>query len=39
VHWSVPDPVSADDPASFDAALAELSDRVDRLAPRLVAAS
>ena len=37
VHWSVPDPVLAGDPASFDAALAELSHRVDRLAPRLVA--
>jgi len=35
VHWSVPDPVPAGDPASFDAALAELSHRVDRLAPRL----
>jgi protein-tyrosine-phosphatase len=38
VHWSVPDPVRSDDPASFDAALAELSDRVERLAPHLVAA-
>jgi ArsR family transcriptional regulator, arsenate/arsenite/antimonite-responsive transcriptional repressor / arsenate reductase (thioredoxin) len=38
VHWSVPDPVPSGDPASFDAALAELSDRVERLAPRLVAA-
>jgi protein-tyrosine-phosphatase len=38
VHWSVPDPVPAGDPASFDAALAELSDRVERLAPRLSAA-
>jgi len=37
VHWSVPDPVPAGDPASFDAALAELSHRVDRLAPRLAA--
>jgi protein-tyrosine-phosphatase len=37
VHWSVPDPVPAGDPASFDAALAELSDRVERLAPRLAA--
>ncbi len=36
VHWSVPDPVPAD-PASFDAVLAELSQRVGRLAPRLVA--
>ncbi len=35
VHWSVPDPVPAGDPASFDTALAELSHRVERLAPRL----
>ena len=39
VHWSVPDPVPAGDPASFDAALAEIADRVRRLAPRLAAAS
>ena len=39
VHWSVPDPVPAGDPASFDAALAELADRVTRLAPRLAAVS
>jgi protein-tyrosine-phosphatase len=39
VHWSVPDPVPAGDPASFDAALAELSHRVERLAPRLSATS
>jgi protein-tyrosine-phosphatase len=39
VHWSVPDPVPAGDPASFDAALDELADRVRRLAPRLDAAS
>jgi protein-tyrosine-phosphatase len=38
VHWSVTDPVPAGDPASFDAALAELSHRVERLAPRLAAA-
>jgi len=37
VHWSVPDPVPAGDPASFDAALAELGHRVQRLAPRLAA--
>jgi protein-tyrosine-phosphatase/DNA-binding HxlR family transcriptional regulator len=35
VHWSIPDPVQAGDPASFDAALAQLADRVERLAPRL----
>jgi ArsR family transcriptional regulator, arsenate/arsenite/antimonite-responsive transcriptional repressor / arsenate reductase (thioredoxin) len=39
VHWSIPDPVPAGDPASFDAALAELSHRVERLAPRLAATS
>ena len=39
VHWSVPDPVPAGDPGSFDTALATLADRVDRLAPRLAAAS
>jgi ArsR family transcriptional regulator, arsenate/arsenite/antimonite-responsive transcriptional repressor / arsenate reductase (thioredoxin) len=37
VHWSVPDPVPAGDPASFDAAVTDLSDRVGRLAPRLTA--
>jgi protein-tyrosine-phosphatase len=35
VHWSVPDPVPAGDPSSFDAALAELGRRVGLLAPRL----
>jgi hypothetical protein len=33
----VPDPVPAGDPASFDAALAELDRRVRLLAPRVVA--
>jgi protein-tyrosine-phosphatase len=37
VHWSVPDPVPAGDPAGFDAAVTDLSDRVGRLAPRLIA--
>ncbi len=37
VHWSIPDPVPAGDPGSFDAALAELDGRVARLAPRLTA--
>jgi protein-tyrosine-phosphatase/DNA-binding HxlR family transcriptional regulator len=36
VHWSVPDPVPAGDPGSFDAALAELGQRIERLAPSLV---
>ena len=39
VHWSVPDPVPAGDPASFDTAVGDLSDRVGRLAPRLAATS
>ena len=39
LHWSIPDPVPTGDPASFDAALAELSHRVQRLAPRLAAVS
>jgi protein-tyrosine-phosphatase len=38
VHWSVPDPVPAGDPASFDTALADLADHVTRLAPRVTAA-
>lgn len=38
VHWSVPDPVPSGDSGSFDAALAELADRIRRLAPRLAAA-
>ena len=37
VHWSVPDPVPAGDPGSFDAALTELDRRIARLAPRLTA--
>jgi protein-tyrosine-phosphatase/DNA-binding HxlR family transcriptional regulator len=39
VHWSIPDPVPAGDPASFDVALAQLADRVGRFAPRLTAVS
>jgi ArsR family transcriptional regulator, arsenate/arsenite/antimonite-responsive transcriptional repressor / arsenate reductase (thioredoxin) len=38
VHWSVPDPVPAGNPAGFDAALADLSHRVRRLAPHLASA-
>jgi ArsR family transcriptional regulator, arsenate/arsenite/antimonite-responsive transcriptional repressor / arsenate reductase (thioredoxin) len=37
VHWSVPDPVPAGDPESFDATLDELDHRVRLLAPRLAA--
>ena len=39
VHWSIPDPVPAGGPGSFDAALAQLADRVGRLAPRLTVLS
>lgn len=39
LHWSVPDPLPAGNPESFDTALAELADRVSRLAPRLTAIS
>ena len=39
VHWSVPDPVPSGDPASFDAALAELTSRVEHFSPRLAATS
>ena len=39
MHWSVPDPVAASDPGSFDAALTQLADRVSRFAPRLTTPS
>jgi len=39
LHWSIPDPVPAGNPASFDTALTQLADRVGRLAPRLAAIS
>jgi ArsR family transcriptional regulator, arsenate/arsenite/antimonite-responsive transcriptional repressor / arsenate reductase (thioredoxin) len=39
VHWSIPDPVPAGDPGSFDVVLAQLADRVRRFAPRLAAVS
>lgn len=38
LHWSVPDPVPAGDPGSFDAAVTELAGRVRILASRLVPA-
>ncbi len=37
LHWSVPDPVPVGTPAAFDAALDELTHRVNGLAPRLAA--
>ncbi|MCY9555872.1 hypothetical protein M5W98_30200 [Paenibacillus apiarius] len=33
LHWSVPDPVRIDTDEAFEAAYADLADRVDRLAP------
>jgi ArsR family transcriptional regulator, arsenate/arsenite/antimonite-responsive transcriptional repressor / arsenate reductase (thioredoxin) len=39
VHWSVPDPVPVGDPGSFDAALDELSRRVELFATRFADAS
>ncbi|MFI7609505.1 helix-turn-helix domain-containing protein [Micromonospora sp. NPDC049366] len=33
LHWSVPDPVRVGSDAAFEAAYADLADRVDRLAP------
>lgn len=35
VHWSVPDPSRVDTDASFTTAVADLSDRVSHLAPRI----
>jgi protein-tyrosine-phosphatase len=39
VHWSVPDPVPASTDEAFEAAFAELTVRVGRLAPRMLALS
>lgn len=36
-HWSVPDPSRVGTEAAFDAAFAQLADRISRLAPRLAA--
>ncbi|SCG49701.1 helix-turn-helix domain-containing protein [Micromonospora halophytica] len=36
LHWSVPDPVRADTDEAFEAAYADLADRVDRLAPAVL---
>jgi ArsR family transcriptional regulator, arsenate/arsenite/antimonite-responsive transcriptional repressor / arsenate reductase (thioredoxin) len=35
LHWSVPDPAPLDTDAAFEAAFAEIEDRVDRLIPVL----
>jgi protein-tyrosine-phosphatase len=38
MHWSIPDPVRVGTDAAFEAAFAELTRRVDDLAPRLTVA-
>ena len=35
LHWAVPDPAPAGTDAAFDAAVQELSERIDRLAPAI----
>lgn len=35
LHWSVPDPTRVGSDDAFDAALRDLADRVDRLAPAI----
>ncbi|GIG90679.1 metalloregulator ArsR/SmtB family transcription factor [Plantactinospora endophytica] len=35
LHWSVPDPSTADSDSAFEAAYTDLADRIDRLAPAL----
>jgi protein-tyrosine-phosphatase len=35
LHWSVPDPVPVDTDDAFEAAYADLADRIERLAPTL----
>ncbi|VBA44417.1 Protein ArsC [Mycobacterium innocens] len=35
IHWSVPDPVRAGNPDTFDQALDDLTQRIDRLVPAL----
>ncbi len=37
VHWSVPDPVPVDTDAAFDAAFDDLANRIDTIAPHLIA--
>lgn len=39
LHWSVPDPVSANTTTAFDAVVDDLNLRITRLAPRLIPAS
>ncbi|BCJ68063.1 helix-turn-helix domain-containing protein [Polymorphospora rubra] len=36
LHWSVPDPVRVDTDEAFEAAYADLADRVDRLVPAIL---
>lgn len=39
IHWSIPDPVRAGTPKSYDDTVDELARRVEQLAPRLAATS
>lgn len=39
VHWSVPDPVAASTEEAFEAAFADITARITRLAPRMLALS
>jgi protein-tyrosine-phosphatase/DNA-binding HxlR family transcriptional regulator len=39
LHWSIPDPVTAADPAAFDSVVDELTDRITRLTPAVHAVS
>ncbi|MEU7172183.1 helix-turn-helix domain-containing protein [Micromonospora tulbaghiae] len=39
LHWSVPDPARIDTDEAFEAAYADLADRVDRVAPHTAATS
>lgn len=39
LHWAVPDPASAGTDTAFDAAVAELTDRIDRLVPAVHSAA
>jgi protein-tyrosine-phosphatase len=39
IHWSVPDPVPAADPDTFDRALDDLTERIERLVPALQSSS
>jgi hypothetical protein len=37
LHWSIADPALSGDPETFDATVADLADRVERLSPVVAA--